>query len=91
MDENDMKDPVLPLGRPTVESAGETGSWRTAGYPVINHNDCNKCHTCVISCPEVSITLNEEEFPEINLRTCKGCGICSEVCPKHCIEMVIEN
>ncbi|MHA2333415.1 MAG: 4Fe-4S binding protein [Candidatus Hodarchaeales archaeon] len=90
MSEDEMKDPVLPLGRPTEESAGETGTWRTAGYPVIDLENCNKCHTCVISCPEVAITLNEEEFPEINLRTCKGCGICAEVCPKHCIEMINE-
>ncbi|MHA1443773.1 MAG: 4Fe-4S binding protein, partial [Candidatus Hodarchaeales archaeon] len=53
-DETELKGPVLPLGRPTVGSAGETGDWRTI-RPVFIEENCIKCYKCWLSCPEGTI------------------------------------
>ncbi len=78
-----MKDPVLPLGKPTAGSAGETGTWRDK-RPVIDLELCNKCYQCWLACPEVSITKTDDG-PKIDYRYCKGCGICHHECPKDAI------
>lgn len=92
---SDLPDPVLPLGRPTIQSAGETGTWRPNQKPVLAEEKCNKCGICVIVCPEGSIEVTIEEkkiadFPKIDLLVCKGCGICVHECPQDAFEMVPE-
>jgi 2-oxoacid:acceptor oxidoreductase delta subunit (pyruvate/2-ketoisovalerate family) len=82
-DEAEMKDPVLPVGRPTVGSAGETGDWRTM-KPVLYEEHCIKCYYCWIHCPEDTIRVETKgEFPYVDYLYCKGCGICVAVCPKE--------
>lgn len=86
-DETELKDPVLPLGRPTVGSAGKTGTWRTK-KPVLIVEKCTKCLMCWISCPEGTIRFeSKDDYPEIDYEYCKGCGICVHVCPKDALRM----
>jgi pyruvate ferredoxin oxidoreductase delta subunit len=79
--------PKTSYSKPSIGSMGKTGSWRTFN-PVINYEECNKCRTCWLYCPEAVIDIDDEDFPRIDLEYCKGCGICAQVCPKECIEMV---
>jgi len=80
-DETELKGPVLPLGRPTIGSAGETGDWRTI-KPVFTEENCIKCYKCWLSCPEGTIRVNSHgEYPYIDYIFCKGCGVCAHICP----------
>ena len=64
-DESDLKDPVLPLGRAIVGSAGQTGTWRTS-KPTFVEENCTKCYQCWVSCPEGTIRVEaRDEYPEI--------------------------
>lgn len=85
IDEKDLKDPVLPLGRPTIASAGETGDWRPNKRPKINRELCVKCYRCWQACPEVTILIDEEGWPEVDYKYCKGCLLCAYECPKEAI------
>ncbi len=73
------------ISRPTIGSAGITGSWRRY-RPVIDKNLCNKCMNCYYYCPEGVISKDLE----IDYTYCKGCGVCSEICKKGAIKMVPE-
>lgn len=65
----------------------KTGSWRTF-KPKVDHEKCTKCLTCTWTCPEGSITKDEEKNQiQIDYDFCKGCGICAKVCPVKAIEM----
>jgi 2-oxoacid:acceptor oxidoreductase delta subunit (pyruvate/2-ketoisovalerate family) len=92
---NDLPDPVLPLGRPIIQSAGPTGTWRPNQKPVLTNEKCSKCGTCVVTCPEGAIEVAIDQgkladFPTIDLLVCKGCGVCVHECPQEAIEMVPE-
>ncbi len=78
--------PKTSYSKPSVGSTGKTGSWRTFD-PVIDYDNCNKCRTCWMHCPEAVISIDEDDFPRIDYDYCKGCGICSQVCPPKCITM----
>ncbi len=47
---------------------------------------CNLCKTCWFSCPDISISVEEEIVFDYD--HCKGCGLCSTECPRGIIEMV---
>lgn len=79
--------PKTSYSKPSIGSTGETGSWRTF-EPDIDYDECTRCRTCWLHCPEAVIELDEDGTPHIDYDYCKGCGICAEVCPKGCIEMV---
>ncbi|MHA1973405.1 MAG: 4Fe-4S dicluster domain-containing protein [Candidatus Hodarchaeales archaeon] len=86
-DDNNLKDPVLPLGRPTIGSAGETGDWRTS-KPVFIQENCIKCYQCWLACPEGTIIVDSHgDYPHVDYVYCKGCGICVKVCPKDALRM----
>jgi len=79
--------PKTSYSKPSIGSTGKTGSWRTFD-PVVNYDECNKCRTCWLHCPEAVISIGEDDYPVWDFDYCKGCGICAEVCPKKCIEMM---
>lgn len=83
-----LKDmPKTSYSKPCVGATGKTGTWRTFD-PVIDYDECNRCRTCWLHCPEASISVDEDGTPRVDYDYCKGCGICADVCPKKCIEMV---
>ncbi len=58
----------------------KTGNWRIF-KPVWDYDKCIKCMTCVSSCPDSCIAVNEDGFPYTDYNNCKGCLICIEECP----------
>ncbi len=54
--------------------------------PVINHDQCKSCKTCVNICPMSAIDFIEEK-PVIRLDDCIGCGLCASNCPQKTIEL----
>ena len=79
----------LPPIQITTESTkgNQTGTWRTF-RPVIDLDKCDRCYTCWIFCPDVSIIVEEEgDYPSIDLIHCKGCGICANDCGPGAITM----
>jgi pyruvate ferredoxin oxidoreductase delta subunit len=60
--------------------------------PRLDPKKCNLCETCRLLCPELAITVeNEEKAIHIDLAYCKSCGICVAFCPKGAIEMVMKE
>lgn len=84
MNEAEMKDPKLPLSYPTEGSAGTTGDWRTS-EPKFDREKCNLCGRCWLSCPEMAIFHDTDDYPVIDYRYCKGCLVCVYECPKEAI------
>lgn len=74
---------------PVSENPGMvTGNWRTR-RPVIDKEQCTKCSTCWIFCPDACITRTDNGM-EFNLKYCKGCALCEATCPSGAITMVPE-
>ncbi len=77
------------ISSPTIISVGNTplrrtGNWRIL-KPVRDYDKCIRCMTCVTSCPDSCITIDEEGFPYTDYENCKGCLICVEECPAKAI------
>jgi NADPH-dependent glutamate synthase beta subunit-like oxidoreductase len=53
---------------------------------------CNQCELCLIFCPDVAIT-RQQDGPgfDIDLNYCKGCGVCAIECPRGAIVMTREG
>ena len=52
---------------------------------------CIHCDLCMIFCPDVAISLQENgDGYDIALEYCKGCGVCVEECPRGAMVMVRE-
>jgi 2-oxoacid:acceptor oxidoreductase delta subunit (pyruvate/2-ketoisovalerate family) len=53
---------------------------------------CNECELCLIFCPDVAITRQDDGRGfEIDLNYCKGCGVCAMECPRGAIVMTREG
>jgi pyruvate ferredoxin oxidoreductase gamma subunit len=75
---------------PAINNAGntplrKTGNWRIF-KPVWDYDKCTRCMTCVTSCPDSCIAIDEEGFPYTDYDNCKGCQICVEECPAKAIK-----
>lgn len=86
----------MPIGVvvPAVPPKGrnphfKTGSSRTY-KPVFNLDQCIRCRTCWIFCPDGAIDMDEEGYPSADFDYCTGCGICVDVCPVDAIESQLE-
>ena len=62
------------------ESIGKTPSiqWYSA--------KCIGCETCIEVCPELAITISNENGLRINRAKCTACGICVENCPSTALK-----
>ncbi len=54
--------------------------------PIINHDRCESCKTCVNICPMSAIDYVEDK-PVIRLDDCLGCGLCASNCPQNAITL----
>jgi uncharacterized protein (DUF362 family)/NAD-dependent dihydropyrimidine dehydrogenase PreA subunit len=43
---------------------------------------CNKCYTCVDSCPTGALRIGIEKFPLFDYNLCINCWCCHELCPE---------
>ncbi|MFX1276136.1 MAG: 4Fe-4S binding protein [Promethearchaeota archaeon] len=56
--------------------------------PLINHEACKLCETCIEICPMSTITIKGDSDNgriNISLEKCIGCGICASNCPNDAI------
>lgn len=49
---------------------------------------CVKCGTCVKSCPEKALTLDQDSGISIYKRKCTLCEKCVEACPENALEII---
>ena len=58
-------------------------------FPIINHEKCNRCGRCYISCMDgghQAIHIDPETgLPKVDGSKCVGCHLCALVCPMGCI------
>jgi len=62
--------------------------------PTIDGNECKKCGTCAVKCPEKALEWEKDRVPELAGDRCIGCGECIAVCHGGSISMssqVIED
>jgi len=53
---------------------------------------CNQCELCLIFCPDVAISRNEDGHGfVIDYEHCKGCGLCNAECPRGAMTMTREG
>ncbi len=52
---------------------------------------CNHCGNCLVFCPDIAVSLEEDKYPEVNYDYCKGCGICALECPRGAISLEEET
>ncbi len=83
------------VSSPTINSSGntplrKTGSWRIF-KPVWDYNNCKKCLTCLVNCPDGCITMDKDGYPHTDYENCKGCLICLEECPVKAIGKECES
>lgn len=78
------------ISSPAINAAGntplrKTGNWRIF-KPVWDYDKCTRCMTCVTSCPDGCIAMDEDGSPYTDYDNCKGCMVCVEECPANAIE-----
>lgn len=71
---------------PATSMQFNTGEWRTQA-PVHDEAKCKQCYLCVPVCPDLSISVGDNDKIVFDMDHCKGCGICSKVCPFDAIRM----
>ena len=67
----------------------KTGSWRVF-MPVVDMEKCILCGTCILSCPETSVSEKDGQIL-FDLDYCKGCGVCARECRAEAITMIQEE
>lgn len=64
------------------------GASRSNFSPVIDHDDCSLCETCVDLCPIEVMKIDEaDEKLTIDRDFCIGCGVCAANCPQEAIAL----
>jgi len=59
---------------------------RFLARPVVDHQRCQACWTCVLHCPTGAMTRGEK-FPRYNPNECIFCYCCQEMCPHDAIRL----
>ncbi|MFH1861002.1 MAG: 4Fe-4S binding protein [bacterium] len=55
--------------------------------PMINHEQCVGCGTCIVICPCEVFEVNYEKSEVVRPDSCTGCGECIENCPNEAISL----
>lgn len=66
------------------------GASRTNFAPVINHEECTLCETCIDMCPIEVMSIDGEGAEDkvtIDRNFCIGCGVCAANCPTEAISI----
>lgn len=53
----------------------------------IDTANCVGCGTCVDSCPNEALVVNDDEIAVVNEDECVECGTCVDECPNECITL----
>lgn len=75
---------IKNLGMGCVSPATKGKMHKSLSQPVVDHDLCTQCLTCVEACPDQALALVDEKI-SLNREDCWGCGACSEVCPEGAI------
>jgi uncharacterized protein (DUF362 family)/NAD-dependent dihydropyrimidine dehydrogenase PreA subunit len=70
------------IPRPIIELAKKLIRF----YPVVNHNNCIRCQSCIKACPMKVMSL-ESGRVVINYTGCISCFCCQEACPEAAIKV----
>jgi len=52
---------------------------------------CDACDLCLLLCPDLCMTRDENGRIVVDYDYCKGCGVCAAICPKSAITMIPEK
>ena len=66
------------------------GFAKTNFEPIVDHDNCSLCETCVDKCPMEVISLGEDNNGGkimIDRDFCIGCGVCAANCPEEAISL----
>jgi len=54
---------------------------------VVDAEKCTGCKSCVETCPNESIKMNDQEKAEVDKDNCIDCQACIDSCPQQSIAM----
>ncbi len=79
---------------PAVPEKSRNPNYKTSSSrtykPTVDTDQCIRCKTCWIFCPDGTIDISGDEYPSIDYDYCTGCGICENNCPVGAINSQIE-
>jgi ferredoxin like protein len=58
----------------------------TGDFIKVDHNRCNGCGDCVVSCFGDCIGIRNRKAIILTYETCQECGACWYICPEDAIE-----
>jgi len=59
----------------------------TVWMPIINHQLCQGCGTCVDNCPTNALTLLDNKAALTAPSLCVYCAVCEDICPSGAIQL----
>jgi len=65
----------------------EISTMTDQALPIINHNKCTVCGTCIKVCPESVLAIQDGRLAIANPKACTYCGTCEENCPEGAVRL----
>ncbi len=89
---------IEPSPRVLTDATFETAAWEELEAAAVREAKrclgsffCDACDLCILLCPDLCMTRDENGRIVIDYDYCKGCGVCAAICPKGAIEMIPER
>jgi len=82
--------PCCCMSLAPVITGYKLGAAKSNFDPIVDHDECALCDTCVDICPMEIIEHIEDDDGEkivIGLDSCLGCGLCASNCPEEAISL----